>query len=157
MNKLCLLLLSSITCMPFVAAEPASPEMPVAHHAPLLPWTDDLARALTTAKAESIPIYLYFTGSSWCIWCKKMDQELHNADEFRQKTVGKFLFVRIELPAGSQPSDEVKQLLAKYHVTGVPTAILLSPDGAEISRFRYQQITPEAYAELLLKAQKSTS
>jgi hypothetical protein len=86
-----------------------------------------------------------------------MDQEIHNADAFRQKTVGKCLFVRVELPAGGQPSEEVKQLLEKYHISGVPTAVLLSPDGNEITRFRYQQITPEEYANLVLNAAKKSS
>jgi protein disulfide-isomerase len=154
MKKIVSIILGTLICTPLSGVDSTSLDAPIAHHAPLLPWTDDLNQALTTAKAESLPVYLYFTGSSWCIWCKKMDREIHNADEFRQKTVGKCLFVRIELPAGGQPSEEIKQLLEKYHVSSVPTAILLSPDGEEITRFRYQQIAPADYADLLLKAAK---
>ena len=86
-----------------------------------------------------------------------MDREIHNSDEFRQKTVGKCLFVRVELPAGGQPTDEVKQLLENYHISSVPTAVLLSPNGEEITRFRYQQIAPSDYADLLLNAAKKAS
>ncbi len=157
MQKLVPIILSSLIFAPILGVEPISVDNPIVHHAPLLPWTDDLNQALTTAKAESLPVYLYFTGSSWCIWCKKMDREIHNSDEFRQKTVGKCLFVRVELPAGGQPTDEVKQLLENYHISSVPTAVLLSPDGEEITRFRYQQIAPSDYADLLLNAAKKAS
>ena len=118
---------------------------------PLLPWTTDFDKALATAKADSIPLYVYFTGSSWCIWCKKMDREIHNQDAFRQKTVGKLLFVKIDLPAGTQPSEPVRNLLEKYKVNGVPTIVILSPTGDELGRLRYQQMPPEDYAEVVLK------
>jgi protein disulfide-isomerase len=119
---------------------------------PLLPWTSDFDKALTTAKVEGLPLYVYFTGSSWCIWCKKMDRELHNQDAFRQKTVGKFLFVKIDLPAGTQPAEKIQALLDTYHIQGVPTVIIISPDGQELARFRYQQMTPDQYADTVLEA-----
>jgi protein disulfide-isomerase len=122
---------------------------------PLLPWTTDFDKALATAKVDSIPLYVYFTGSSWCIWCKKMDREIHNQDAFRQKTVGKLLFVKIDLPAGTQPSEKVKNLLEKYKVNGVPTIVILSPSGDELGRFRYQQMPPEDYAEAVMKVARS--
>jgi protein disulfide-isomerase len=119
---------------------------------PLLPWTTDFDTAMDTAKADRLPLYLYFTGSTWCIWCKKMDREIHNQDAFRQKTVGKFHFVKIDLPAGAQPNEKVKNLVDSYHIQGVPTVIILSPDGKELSRFRYQPISPDKYAEAVLEA-----
>lgn len=122
---------------------------------PLLPWTTDFDKALASAKADSIPLYVYFTGSSWCIWCKKMDREIHNQDAFRQMTVGKVLFVKIDLPAGTQPSEKVRNLLEKYKVNGVPTVVILSPTGDELGRFRYQQMPPEDFAEAVLKVARS--
>ena len=122
---------------------------------PLLPWTTDFDKALASAKADSISLYVYFTGSSWCIWCKKMDREIHNQDAFRQKTVGKLLFVKIDLPAGTQPSEKVRNLLEKYKVNGVPTVVILSPAGDELGKFRYQQMPPEDYAEAVLKVARS--
>ena len=118
---------------------------------PLLPWTTDFDKALAAAKADSVPLYVYFTGSSWCIWCKKMDREIHNQDAFRQKTVGKMLFVKVDLPAGSQPNARTKALLESYKVQGVPTVLILSSSGEELGRFRYQQISPEVYADEVLK------
>jgi len=119
---------------------------------PLLPWTTDFDQALELAKAQSRPLYVYFSGHNWCIWCKRMDKEIHNQDSFRQKMVGKFIFVRVDLPAGSPPTDKVKELLSSYHVKGVPTVLVISPDGNELSRFRYRQISPEAYADVVIES-----
>ena len=118
---------------------------------PLLPWTTDFDKALDTAKTDSIPLYVYFTGSSWCIWCKKMDREFHSQDAFRQKMVGKVLFVKVDLPAGSPPNERAGILMGRYRVQGVPTVLILSPSGEELGRFRYQQMPPEEYAEAVLK------
>lgn len=120
--------------------------------ATLLPWSDDIEQAFAAAKAQSLPIYLYFTGSTWCIWCKRMDKDLHNTDDFRQLLVGKIVFVKADLPAGTRPDERIQKLMSTYHVRGVPTVIILSPDLKEITRFQYQQIQPKEYAQLVLQA-----
>jgi thiol:disulfide interchange protein len=119
---------------------------------PLLPWGTDYDQGMNLAKTTSLPVYLFFTGSTWCIWCKKMEADFHNQDAFRQKTVGKFVFIKIELPAGGSASDLTKNLMQKYNVKGVPCIIVLSPDGKELGRFRYQKITPDQYADLVINA-----
>jgi thiol:disulfide interchange protein len=40
--------------------------------------------------------------------------------------------------------------MKKYNVIGVPTVLILSPEGQEIARFRYQKIAPEVFADLVL-------
>lgn len=140
-------------CLPCIAVDlPSKDSGASPSESPLLPWTTDIDKAFALSKTDNMPIYLYFTGSSWCIWCKKMDRELHNQDAFRQKTVGKLLFVKIDLPAGAQPSERAKSLLDTYHIQGVPTVLILSPDGDELARFRYQQMTPDQYADMVLEA-----
>ena len=73
-------------------------------------------------------------------WCKKMDQDIHNQDAFREKMIGRVLFVKVDLPGGVRPDKKTEELLKKYDVVGVPTVVLLSPTAQELGRFRYQQI-----------------
>jgi protein disulfide-isomerase len=155
MRLLCIMIISALGIMSGVRAELPQKATPPSE-APLLPWTTDYAQALASAKTQSMPIYLFFTGSTWCIWCKKMEKEFHNQDAFRQKVVGKFLFVKIDLPAGSPPSDATKELLEKYKIKGVPTVVIISPEGSELARFSYQQALPEQYAEIVLEAAYTT-
>jgi len=35
---------------------------------PLLPWTTDIEQTFQTAKTQSLPIYLYVSGTTWCLW-----------------------------------------------------------------------------------------
>jgi protein disulfide-isomerase len=149
-------LIASATLVAPMYAEGIQQDSPLpTSESPLLPWSTDFDKALASAKSDSVPLYVYFTGSSWCIWCKKMDREIHNQDAFRQKTVGKLLFVKIDLPAGTQPSEGVKNLIEKYKVNGVPTVVILSPSGDELGRFRYQQMPPEEYADAVLQVATS--
>lgn len=149
------ILLLTTCCTVYSLYSTEQPQKETAHspsESPLLPWTTDFQQALKLAKSQSRPIYLYFSGSTWCIWCKKMEKELHNHDDFRQKMVGKFLFVHVDLPAGSKPNEETQALLETYHVRGVPTVLILSPEGEEVARFRYRQIPPEEYADTVIEA-----
>lgn len=121
----------------------------------LLPWSSDSDQAFEAARAQSLPIYMYFTGSSWCIWCKRMEKDLHNKDEFRQQLVGKVIFLKLDLPAGTHPDEKTQKLLSTYNVRGVPTVVILSQDLKELARFQYQQMPAGDYAKLVLKAIES--
>lgn len=132
-----------------LSAQPDTQQPTADQSSLLLPWTTDYEQAMNVAKTSSLPVYLYFTGSTWCIWCKKMEDEIHNQDAFRQKMVGKFIFVKIDLPVGGQSSETTKKLLQQYNIQGVPSIIILSPQGTELGRFRYQRISPDQYADLV--------
>ena len=39
-------------------------------------WTEDYAAALAQAKQDGKYILMYFTGSDWCGWCKRLKAEV---------------------------------------------------------------------------------
>lgn len=84
---------------------------------------------------------VYFTGSDWCTWCKKMDQEIFNTTEFADKAGKNFVFVELDFPMSpqvSQPNRDANALLkSKYHVEGFPTVILIDGNEKEIGRLGY--------------------
>ena len=47
-----------------------------AEEKPNLPWMLDIEKAKATAKAEGKDIFINFTGSDWCGWCKRLDAEV---------------------------------------------------------------------------------
>ena len=47
-----------------------------------LPWALDLPKALAQAKAENKIVLLDFTGSDWCVWCVKFDNDVLSQPEF---------------------------------------------------------------------------
>ncbi len=59
------------------AAQPSS-----AGQASALSWGTDLPAALNQARSENKLVLLDFTGSDWCGWCMKFDQDVLSTDKF---------------------------------------------------------------------------
>ena len=130
-------------CATTLHAEPQS--------TPPLHWETSLKAAEQLSQSSHLPIYLVFSGSSWCIWCQRMDQEIHSQKAFIDKMQGKCIFVSIDIPAGGQMDTATQQLFSQYKIRGLPTAIALSPDLKELGRFGYTHIRPDQYADMLLE------
>lgn len=47
-------------------------------------WTDDYDAALRQAAAEKKTVLADFSGSDWCKWCQKLDQEVFSTADFRK-------------------------------------------------------------------------
>lgn len=116
-------------------------------------WYTDYSKAVQVAKKENKPLLLFFTGSDWCGWCKKMDQEIFSSPEFAKVVGNDFIFVEVDFPMNTQlPSAEAQQnatLKQKYGVTGYPTVIVLSPSENFIAETGYRPGGGQAYAEYL--------
>ena len=123
-----------------------------------LQWTTQYKNALSEAQKNNKPLFLYFTGSDWCGWCKVMDKEILTAPEFVQLVGNKFIFVKIDFPLYSQidsaTQKQNEELKKEYEVTGFPTVIILSPQEKQIAILNYKQGGGKSYAEYLLKLLK---
>ena len=101
-------------------------------------WTDNYQQALKQASQEHKRILLDFTGSDWCIWCKKIQKEIFSQTAFKEYADKNLILVEIDFPQGKTQTESTKkqnaELQAKYHVDGFPTLILLSPAGKEIKQ-----------------------
>lgn len=116
-------------------------------------WQTNYTQAAEQAKKENKPLLLFFTGSDWCGWCKKMHQEIFSSPDFAQAVGSNFVFVEVDFPMNKQlPSDVAQQnamLKQKYGITGYPTVIILSSDGNFIAETGYRPGGGKAYADYL--------
>ncbi|MEZ5315561.1 MAG: thioredoxin family protein [Chlamydiales bacterium] len=116
-------------------------------------WYVDYDEAQAVAKQANKPLFLFFTGSDWCGWCKKMDQEVFTSSYFSQAVGEDFIFVEVDFPMQKTlTANQQKQnndLKQKYGVTGYPTMIILDPNGNFIAETSYQPGGPKAYADYL--------
>ena len=97
-------------------------------------WTQDYDAALKLAKDKNLPIMLKFTGSDWCYWCKLMDKNVFAYDKFYDYAKNNLVLVTIDFPRDKSIVPEKfqarnKELGSKYGIRGVPTFVILSPDG----------------------------
>ena len=47
-------------------------------------WLTDFNQAKEEAAEKKLPILIDFTGSDWCSWCIKLDQEVFSQNEFKE-------------------------------------------------------------------------
>ncbi|MGA3170967.1 MAG: thioredoxin family protein [Chthoniobacteraceae bacterium] len=102
-------------------------------------WFSDYSQATAQAKGGNSNILLDFTGSDWCPWCQRMDQEVLNTQAFQDYAEKANLALMLvdfprqhSLPAEMQ--EQNNSLYKKYGVEGFPTFILTDKDGNEIGR-----------------------
>ena len=55
-------------------------DKPATKGAELGEWTMDVSAAKKLAKSKNKPVFLCFTGSDWCGWCKLMEKNVFSAD-----------------------------------------------------------------------------
>lgn len=122
-----------------------------------LHFLTDFAEAKSESKKTGKPLFIYFSGSDWCDWCKKMDSEIFASKEFITLVGNKFIFVDIDTPIYKtldpklvKQNDELK---AQYKIHGFPTIILLDPQENEkpFATLIYREGGGKAYAEYLLQ------
>jgi thioredoxin-related protein len=119
-------------------------------------WLTDFAAAQTQAKTENKLVLLDFTGSDWCPWCIKMDQETLDTQPFKDYADANLVLVELDFPEHKKLSDAVTQqnhaLYDRFNCQGYPTFVVLGPDGSTLNTFvGYQEGGPDAFIAQLKK------
>ncbi|MGA3170966.1 MAG: thioredoxin family protein [Chthoniobacteraceae bacterium] len=115
------------------------------------PWISDFGKALAQAKAGNANILMDFTGSDWCPWCQRMDQEVLNTREFKDyATKNNLVLMLVDFPQTKPLPQSVQaqnnDLQSKYAVQGFPTFILTDKDGNVLGQqVGYLQGGPAAF------------
>jgi len=95
----------------------------------VIEWQTNYNNALAQAKQKSLPVVLFFTGSDWCTWCNKIENEALDTPEFAQAADGKFIFVKLDYPMykklDGQTTQQNNSLKQKYDIKGYPTVIII--------------------------------
>lgn len=108
-----------------------------------LNWKTDLSEALTLAKKDNKVVLIDFTGSDWCQWCQRLNDEVFSKDEFADFAKKNLVLVKVDFPKNIEQSNSTKyynqNLANTYGVEGFPTVILLDKNGRGILKTGYIQ------------------
>lgn len=123
-------------------------------------WTHDFAGAKKEAAEGKKDLLMDFTGSDWCGWCIKLNDEVFKHDAFKTGVKDKFVLVELDYPRDqSKISDETKKQNAElkdtYAIQGYPTILLCDAEGKPYAKTGYQPGGPEKYVEHLDELRKN--
>lgn len=107
-------------------------------HAADLKWQTNLPQALAQAKKENKLVLVDFTGSDWCVWCKKLDADTFAKKEFADYAKTNLILVQLDFPNSKPQSEELKAanaaLQKRFKVEGFPTLLALKPGAVVVWR-----------------------
>jgi thioredoxin-related protein len=90
-----------------------------------LTWYTDLVKANEAAVTDKKPIFAFFTGSDWCFWCKKLQNDVFSKQEFKDWAKKNVVLLELDFPRSKQLSPENAQqnneLQQLFQVRGYPT------------------------------------
>ncbi len=122
-------------------------------------WTSDYAGAKKQAAESKKDLLIDFTGSDWCGWCIKLNDEVFKKDPFKAGVKDTFVLVELDFPKDeTKLTEEVKkqnkELGEKYAVQGYPSIVLTDAEGRPYASTGYQEGGPEKYVEHLNELRK---
>ncbi|MGD9782041.1 MAG: thioredoxin family protein [Kiritimatiellia bacterium] len=117
------------------AAAPAAPKGRAALEGAVAgEWTMDLDAAKALAAETGLPLFLNFTGSDWCGWCRMMDKQVFSQEAWKTYAKKNFVLVWIDFPRDKSLvpdafAERNAKLMQEFGVGGFPTYVLLDSDG----------------------------
>jgi thioredoxin-related protein len=90
-----------------------------------LKWYTDVKEAIKVSNKEKKPMLLFFTGSDWCGWCIRLQNEVLKTPEFSKWASESVILVELDYPRRTAQADEIKkqnaELQQAFGIQGFPT------------------------------------
>lgn len=90
-----------------------------------LVWETKILNAIERSNTEKKPIFLFFTGSDWCGWCIRLQNEVFKTPEFTAWAKDNVILVDLDFPRRTAQPEDVKaqnaSLQQTFSVQGFPS------------------------------------
>lgn len=117
-------------------------------------WKTNYDEAITLASKENKNIILVFSGSDWCIPCKKLDKDILQSEEFKNYAAENWVLLKADFPKRkknklSEEQQAHNDMLAEKYKGRFPLIVMLNANGKAIGRIGYKKYSPIEYIEFL--------
>ena len=118
------------------------------------PWITDMEQAQKVAKAEGKDIFVYFTGSDWCGWCIKLDEEVLSKEEFLNYAKDNLVLVDLDFPNSDdiiteEQREHNEEWQDVFEPRGFPSIYLTDASANPYAVTGYRDNGPVKYVEHL--------
>lgn len=114
-----------------------------------LTWHTDMAKASELSMKEKKPLMLFFTGSDWCGWCIRLQNEVFKKDEFTKWAKENVILVELDYPRRTPQDQTVKQqnqqMQQIFQVKGYPTIWLVNPEKTDDGKVNLSALGSTGY------------
>ena len=95
-------------------------------------WHTDMEKAIDVATKENKKMLLFFTGSDWCGWCIKLQNEVLKTSDFEKWANENVVLVELDFPRRTPQDENIRaqngQLQRMFQVRGYPTIHFVKPE-----------------------------
>jgi protein disulfide-isomerase len=103
----------------------------IAGQAQELKWETNMEKATQVSMKTKKPLLLFFTGSDWCGWCIRLQNEVLKTPEFAAWAKENVVLVEVDFPRRSPQQPEIQkqnsELQQLFQVQGYPTVWFSNP------------------------------
>ena len=135
-------LMRAIACAGILCALSACPVFAQPEKAPAVSWFTSYDEGMAAAKAEEKPVLIDFF-AEWCVWCKKMDEDVYANKEVAQ-ALAEFVCIRVD-------TEKDPRVALAYYAEALPRTIFLNVYG-EITVDRSGFLPLEMFQDVLAEA-----
>ncbi|CAA9200387.1 thioredoxin family protein [Flavobacterium collinsii] len=100
-----------------------------------LKWYTDVKEAITISNKEKKPLLMFFTGSDWCGWCIRLQNEVLKTTEFKKWATENVVLVELDYPRRTPQTPELKnqnnELQQAFGIQGFPTIYFTSAESKD--------------------------
>ncbi|MBS4168797.1 thioredoxin family protein [Parachlamydia sp. AcF125] len=148
MKQLSFIVLTALAFCWLSSAQAASATSP-------LQWHENYAEAAKLSASSGKPLFVLFTGSDWCTYCIKLENEVFATPEFAKALGNRLIFVKLDYPPKASVPVQIKEqneaLKRKFNIQGFPTVVLLDSKGGQIGVTGYKTGGGKIYADHIQK------
>ena len=84
-----------------------------------------------------------FTGSDWCHFCVKLDDEIFSKPEFKAWANDNVVLLKIDFPKRTQLPPQIRKqnemLKSRYQISAYPTVLLMDVEGNVRAKMAYER------------------